>query len=66
MRPLEVGASGIMAAQIRTAAEAAKVIEWAKFWPQGPGGVNSSGVDEGFGTTPLAEYMRQANEKRRT
>ena len=62
MRPLEVGAGGIMAAQIRTAAEAAKVIEWAKFWPQGLRGVNSSGVDGGFGTMSLAEYMRHAND----
>ena len=62
MRPLEVGASGIMAAQIRTAAEAAKVIEWAKFWPQGLRGVNSGGVDGGYGTMSLADYMRHANE----
>jgi 2-keto-3-deoxy-L-rhamnonate aldolase RhmA len=62
MRPLEVGASGIMAAQIRTAAEAAKVIGWAKFWPQGLRGVNSGGVDGGFGSMSLADYMRHAND----
>jgi 2-dehydro-3-deoxyglucarate aldolase/4-hydroxy-2-oxoheptanedioate aldolase len=62
MRPLEAGAGGIMAAQIRTPAEAAKVIEWAKFWPQGLRGVNSTGVDGRFGTMSLANYMRQANE----
>jgi len=62
MRPLEVGCGGIMAAQIRSPAEAAKVIEWAKFWPQGLRGVNSGGVDGAFGTVPMAQYMRQAND----
>src|SRR5947209_19391341 len=35
MRPLEAGAGGIMAAQVRSAAEAANVVRWALFHPQG-------------------------------
>src|SRR3954468_24912405 len=34
MRPLEAGAGGVMAAQVRSAKEAANVIRWAKFHPQ--------------------------------
>jgi 2-dehydro-3-deoxyglucarate aldolase/4-hydroxy-2-oxoheptanedioate aldolase len=63
MRPLEVGAYGIMAAQVRSTKQAAQVIEWAKFYPQGMRGVNSSGVDGAFGTVPMADYMKQANDE---
>ena len=45
MRPLEAGAGGIMAAQVRSAKETADVVRWAKFHPQGLRGVNSTGVD---------------------
>lgn len=63
MRPLEFGAHGVMAAQIRSIEQAATVIEWAKFSPKGLRGVNSSGVDGAFGTLPMAEYMKRANEE---
>src|SRR5580693_1126609 len=33
MRPFEAGAGGIMAAMVRSAAEAARVLTWAKFHP---------------------------------
>ena len=62
MRPLEYGAHGVMAAQIRSLEQAAEVIEWAKFFPQGLRGLNSSGCDGGFGTIPMAQYMQQAND----
>jgi 2-dehydro-3-deoxyglucarate aldolase/4-hydroxy-2-oxoheptanedioate aldolase len=61
MRPLEAGAGGVMAAQIRSAAEAADVVRWAKFHPEGMRGVNGTGVDGRYGTLPLAEYFRRAN-----
>src|SRR3954453_15600277 len=35
MRPLEAGVGGVMAAQVRSAAEAARVVEWARFHPHG-------------------------------
>src|SRR5688500_7869607 len=35
MRPLEAGAGGIMAAQVRSVQEAADVVRWCKFHPQG-------------------------------
>jgi 2-dehydro-3-deoxyglucarate aldolase/4-hydroxy-2-oxoheptanedioate aldolase len=63
MRPLEAGAGGVMAAQVRSAAQAQEVVRWAKFHPQGLRGVNGTGVDGRYGTLPQAEYMRRANEE---
>jgi 2-dehydro-3-deoxyglucarate aldolase/4-hydroxy-2-oxoheptanedioate aldolase len=61
MRPLEAGAGGVMAAQVRSARQAAEVVQWAKFHPQGLRGVNSSGFDGRYGSLPLADYLRRAN-----
>jgi 4-hydroxy-2-oxoheptanedioate aldolase len=61
MRPLEAGAGGIMAAQVRNAKEAAEIVRWAKFHPQGMRGINASGVDGRYGTVPMAEYLEKAN-----
>ncbi len=61
MRPLEAGAGGIMAAQVRGAAQAADVIRWAKFHPAGLRGVNGTGVDGRYGTLPMAAYLARAN-----
>lgn len=61
MRPLEAGAGGIMAAQVRSAEEAKNVVTWAKFHPLGLRGVNGSGVDGRYGMTPAADYFRKAN-----
>ncbi len=61
MRPLEAGAGGVMAAQVRSAREAAQVIHWAKFHPHGLRGVNGTGVDGRYGTVPTNDYFRQAN-----
>src|SRR5437870_13407320 len=35
MRPLEAGAGGIMAAQVRNARQTEEIVRWAKFHPQG-------------------------------
>jgi 2-dehydro-3-deoxyglucarate aldolase/4-hydroxy-2-oxoheptanedioate aldolase len=61
MRPLEAGAGGVMAAQVRNARQAEEVLRWAKFHPRGLRGVNGTGFDGRYGSTPLAEYMRRAN-----
>jgi 2-keto-3-deoxy-L-rhamnonate aldolase RhmA len=62
MRPLEAGAGGIMAAQIRTAEQTEQVVRWAKFHPRGIRGINNTGVDGCYGLTGLGDYLRQANE----
>jgi 2-keto-3-deoxy-L-rhamnonate aldolase RhmA len=61
MRPLEAGAGGIMAAQVRSAKEAADVVRWAKFHPHGLRGVNSTGFDGRYGTLPTRDYFARAN-----
>src|SRR6516162_149261 len=61
MRPLEAGAGGIMAAQIRSARQAEEIVQWAKFHPRGIRGINNTGVDGQYGKTPLGEYLRDAN-----
>lgn len=63
MRPLEAGAGGIMAAQVRSAQQAEEVMQWAKFHPRGLRGVNGSGVDGRYATVPIAEYLKRANEE---
>jgi 4-hydroxy-2-oxoheptanedioate aldolase len=61
MRPLEAGAGGVMAAQVRSAREAADVVRWARFHPEGLRGVNGSGVDGSYGLLPMADYLKRAN-----
>jgi 2-dehydro-3-deoxyglucarate aldolase/4-hydroxy-2-oxoheptanedioate aldolase len=62
MRPLEAGVGGVMAAQLRSAAQAADVVRWAKFHPLGLRGVNGTGVDGRYGTLPMRDYLRRAND----
>jgi 2-keto-3-deoxy-L-rhamnonate aldolase RhmA len=61
MRPLEAGAGGLMAAQVRNAQETGDIVRWAKFHPLGQRGVNGTGFDGRYGTMPLREYMAKAN-----
>lgn len=63
MRPLEAGAGGIMAAQVKCAAEAEQVVRWSKFHPRGNRGVNGTGVDGRYGTMPIAEYFKRSNDE---
>jgi 2-keto-3-deoxy-L-rhamnonate aldolase RhmA len=61
MRPLEAGAGGIMAAQVRSACQTEEIVRWAKFYPRGMRGIHNGGVDGRYGMTPLADYFKQAN-----
>jgi 2-dehydro-3-deoxyglucarate aldolase/4-hydroxy-2-oxoheptanedioate aldolase len=61
MRPLEAGAGGIMAAQVRSAKEAEQIVTWAKFQPRGLRGVNGTGVDGNYGSLSIKDYFRKAN-----
>jgi 2-dehydro-3-deoxyglucarate aldolase/4-hydroxy-2-oxoheptanedioate aldolase len=61
MRPLEAGAGGVMAAQVRNARQAEEVVRWSKFHPAGLRGVNSSGVDGRYGTMAMPEYFKRCN-----
>ena len=61
MRPLEAGAGGIMAAQVRSAQQTEEIVRWAKFYPNGMRGINNTGADGKYGMIPLAEYLQKTN-----
>src|SRR5262245_38034484 len=61
MQPMEAGAGGVMAAQVRTAADAEQFVRWAKFYPRGLRGMTGAGVDGKFTAIPQHEYAEQAN-----
>ena len=59
----ESGAVGVMAAQIRSATQAEEFVGWAKFAPRGHRGVNPLGYDGAYGSLPLDEFTRRADEE---
>lgn len=64
MRPMETGAGGIMAAQIRTVEEVRQLVRWAKFPPLGHRGLNLSNFEGGYTTRAPAEFVASANRDR--
>lgn len=62
-RMLEAGASGIMYPRCESAAEAREVVRWAKFAPLGQRGFDGAGADVPYLLTPMARYLREANEQ---
>jgi 4-hydroxy-2-oxoheptanedioate aldolase len=61
-RLLEAGAQGIMYPRCESAAEAAELVRWAKFAPQGERGVDSANADAPYCSAPIGPYLRNANE----
>ncbi|UUO07837.1 aldolase/citrate lyase family protein [Blastopirellula sp. J2-11] len=62
-RMLEAGANGIMYPRCCSAAEAAELVQWAKFAPLGKRGCDASGPDVPYLLTPLTDYLVQANQE---
>lgn len=62
-RCLEIGAQGIMYPRCDDAAEARQVVSWAKFAPLGRRGIDSTNADSPYGSLPLTEYIRRANDE---
>jgi 2-dehydro-3-deoxyglucarate aldolase/4-hydroxy-2-oxoheptanedioate aldolase len=60
---LEAGADGVMAARIRSVAEAEEFVRWCKFAPRGDRGLNSSGFDARYTIKPLPELVVDANRE---
>lgn len=60
---LEAGAGGVMAAQIRSAAQAEEFVTWAKFAPRGMRGMNTSGRDADYTHRTQAEFAERANRE---
>jgi len=62
-RLLEAGAQGIMYPRCEDPAEAAEVVQWAKFPPQERRGLDGCGPDNPYGMSPVDQYIRMANEE---
>ncbi len=62
-RMLEAGAQGIMYPRCDSAEEAAEVVRWAKFAPQGQRGYDSGNADNPYCFVPPVEYIRHANDQ---
>jgi len=62
-RALEAGAGGVMAAQVRSAAQAEEVVRWAKFFPRGCRGLNTAGWDARFATMAAGPFTEKANRE---
>lgn len=61
-RILEAGAQGIMYPRCETAEEAAEVVRWAKFAPQGQRGIDGANPDNPYCSMPMPRYFELANE----
>lgn len=69
MRTLETGVGGLMCSMVADAAEARRIVSWAKFNnPQpapgevtGQRGWNGGNIDSGYAAYPAVDYMRHQN-----
>lgn len=61
-RILEAGAQAIMYPRCESAEEAAEVVRWAKFAPQGERGVDGGNGDNPYCAMPMPAYLKAANE----
>ena len=61
-RLLEAGAQAIMYPRCESAEEAAEVVRWAKFAPQGERGVDGANGDNPYCAMPMPQYLKLANE----
>lgn len=60
-RALETGVCGVMASQIRSAAQAEQFLRWAKFPPVGERGTVLTGRDGDYSHKPVAQFVSDAN-----
>ena len=60
-RLLEAGAQGIMYPRCESAEEAAELVRWAKFAPQGERGVDGANGDNPYCAMPMPPYLKAAN-----
>jgi len=61
-RLLEAGAQAIMYPRCESAEEAAELVRWAKFAPQGERGVDGANGDNPYCAMPMPPYLKAANE----
>lgn len=62
-RALEAGATGLMVPHCRSGAEAAAIVRWSRFHPQGQRGMDGVEPAADYGLAPMADYMAHANRE---
>jgi 4-hydroxy-2-oxoheptanedioate aldolase len=62
LKMLDIGAHGILVPQVNTAEEARRVVQAARYYPQGSRGVAGTRASD-YGFTPLTEYFGLANRR---
>ena len=62
---LDNGANGVIVPRLRSAAEARRVVEAARFFPQGKRGVNHMVRAARYSLEPMEEYLKNAGEHTR-
>ncbi len=63
VRLLEAGTNLLMYPRCESAAEARELVKWTRFPPLGQRGYFSASPDNPYCLTPMADYLRQANEQ---
>ena len=64
MRPMEAGAGGVMAAQVRSVSEVEQVVQWAKYPPTGVRGLHMGNYEAAYGTADIAQHVKRSNRDR--
>ncbi|HBY99275.1 MAG: aldolase/citrate lyase family protein [Ardenticatenaceae bacterium] len=63
LRVLESGAAGVIAAHVRTVADARTLVQSCRYPPEGNRGVNSSTRASGYGGANFREHAQQSNDE---
>jgi 4-hydroxy-2-oxoheptanedioate aldolase len=63
IQPLEMGAAGLMIPHCRNVDMVKEIVRQTRFYPIGTRGVDGVSADSVFGTVPLVEYMKKANNE---
>ena len=64
MRPMELGASGIMVPQVRDVEQVREAVQWAKYPPLGVRGLYQGNYEARYGGSDAATHIEQANRDR--
>ena len=63
VRPLELGATGIMIPHVRSAEEARQLVGQVRFMPLGRRALDGGNADAGYASASIVDYIRHANEQ---
>ncbi|PAV28399.1 hypothetical protein CIL05_17350 [Virgibacillus profundi] len=60
---LDCGVTGIMVPHVGNAAQAKKIVECVKYYPEGRRGITGSGRAQRYGAIPISDYITEANNE---